>query len=72
MTTIQDQILDEAMTKLGEHFEHVVIIADAPDVEFPEEDSQTLFTRHKGSTWTCVGMMKVYSKLMWAHFQGED
>lgn len=68
MTTKQDEVLNEAMVKLGEHFEHVVIVCDAPDMEFPSDDGPSLFTRHKGSTWTCCGMMRHYITMMSAAF----
>ncbi len=68
MKTPQDEALDKAMEMLGEHFDHIVIVADAPDVEFPQEDNPSLFTRYKGATWTCVGMMTYFSTMMKAAF----
>lgn len=63
-TTSQDKALDDALALLGEHFDHVVILADAPDVEFPNEDDPSIFTRRKGSTWTAKGMMDTYKTLI--------
>lgn len=64
MTTIQDEALDKALTLLGEHFDNVVIVCDAQDIEFPSEDGPSIFTRHKGSSWTCCGLMGHYTEMM--------
>lgn len=66
--TIQDEELDKAIVKLGEHFENVVIICDAQDVEFPDEDSPSIFTRRKGSTWTLIGMMTIFKSMLLENF----
>lgn len=59
-TTAQDEALDKAKEVLGEHFDNFVIVADAPDVEYPDEDQPSLFYRRKGSTWTCCGLMDFF------------
>lgn len=62
--TAQDEALDKAKLILGEHFDNIVIIADAPDMEFPDEDAPSLFYRRKGSTWAATGLMEVYREIL--------